>query len=127
MNYIFLIGRILFALIFLIKGQDHFSSRMIDEASMMGVPAAVFFVPLAGLLALVGGLSVLLGYQAKIGAWLLVIFLLPTACMMHQYWNATDGFAQMMHHYCFWKNMSMLGASLMIAYFGSGPFSLDKK
>jgi putative oxidoreductase len=93
----------------------------------MGVPAASVLVPLSGIIALLGGLSILLGYKAKIGAWLLVIFLVPTAFMMHKFWAAEDGFASMMQHYCFMKNMSLLGASLMIAYFGSGPLSLSKK
>lgn len=125
MNYVLVIGRILFALIFLIKAQNHFSGNLIEDAMAMGVPAANFFVPVAGLFALVGGLSVLLGYRAKIGAWLLAVFLFATAFVMHPFWLAEEPFTHMMHGYCFWKNISMLGASLMITYFGSGPLSLD--
>jgi putative oxidoreductase len=127
MKYILLLGRILFSLIFLIKSLEHFSGKMIDHAAGMGVPMASVFVPLAGLIALLGGLSILLGYKAKVGAWLLVIFLLPTTFMMHRFWHATDSFSIMMHQYCFLKNLSMLGAALMISYFGSGPMSLDRK
>lgn len=100
---------------------------MIDHAASMGAPVPMLLVPIAGILSLLGGLSILLGYKARVGAWLLVIFLLPTAFVMHKYWQATDPFAVMMQHYCFWKNLSMLGAALMIAYFGSGPMSIDKK
>ena len=119
-------GRVLFSFIFILKSLEHFSPKMIDLATSMGVPAAPILVPASALLALLGGLSILLGYKAKIGAWLLVIFLLPTTFLMHNYWDAETSFAAMMHHYCFWKNLSMLGAALMISYTGSGPMSLKK-
>ena len=127
MRYIFLIGRVLFSLIFIIKSFDHFSSKTVDYAASMGVPIAAFLVPFWGVVALLGGLSVLLGFKAKLGAWLIVIFLIPTTFYMHPYWDAKASFDAMMHHYCFWKNISMLGAALMISYTGSGPCSLSSK
>ena len=126
MKYIFLLGRILFSSIFLIKSLEHFSIKMMDHATGMGVPMAPILVPISGIIALLGGLSILLGYKAKIGAWLLVIFLLPTTLMMHKFWLTDDFFANMMHQLCFIKNASLLGAALMITYLGSGPMSLDK-
>lgn len=127
MRYVFLLGRVLFSSIFLIKSLEHFSQGMIGRAANMGVPMASLLVPIAGIIAFLGGLSILLGYRAKVGAWLLVIFLLPTTFMIHNFWVSTDFFSNMMHQYCFFKNLSLLGAALMIAYFGSGPLSLDKK
>lgn len=127
MKFIFLIGRILFSSIFIIKAFDHFSSKTVDYATQSGILSAPFWVPLSGVIALLGGLSILLGFKAKIGSWLLVLFLLPTTFMIHNFWQADDSFAAMMHEYCFWKNLSMMGAALMIAYFGSGPLSLDNR
>lgn len=127
MNIILLIGRILFSLIFIIKSFGHFAEGQIAMAEAAGIPLPQVMVPIAGIIALLGGLSILFGYKAKAGAWLLVIFLIPTAFAMHQFWQQEDPFAIMMQHYCFWKNVSMLGAALMIAYFGSGPMSLDKR
>ncbi len=126
MNYIFLLGRVLFSTIFIIKSFEHFSHATILRAQEAGIGMAQFFVPLSGIIALLGGLSLLLGYKAKKGAWLLVIFLLPTTFLMHNYWNAENTFALMMHQYCFWKNIALLGAAVMISHFGSGPLSLDK-
>ncbi len=126
MKYVPLVGRILFSMIFLIQSLEHFSPNLISQASEMGVPMASLLVPFSGILAFLGGLSILLGYRAKIGAWILVLFLLPISFSMHQFWQERDPFAAMMHHYCFWKNISMLGAALMITYFGSGPCSLKK-
>lgn len=127
MKYIVLLGRILFSLVFILKSLEHFSPRMVDLAAQAGVPMPGLFVPLAGIIAFLGGLSILLGYRAKAGACLLVLFLLPTAFAMHKFWQSKDAFSMMMHQYCFLKNVSLLGAALMIAYFGSGPMSLDKK
>lgn len=126
MVYIFLLGRILFSLVFLVKSLEHFFHPMVKHAGDMGVPLPEAVVPIFGLLALVGGLSILLGYKAKIGAWLLVIFLIPVTFMMHPFWRASDFYSSMMHQYCFWKNLSLLGVTLMLAYTGSGPLSIDR-
>src|SRR3989338_4156802 len=125
-RYIVLLGRLLFSAIFIIKSLGHFSPKMIQFAAESGVPLAAVTVPLAGIFALLGGLSILFGYKAKIGAWLLVIFLLGTAFTMHRFWEATESFA-MLQGLCFWKNISMLGAVLLITQFGTGPCSLDKR
>src|SRR5258708_2037724 len=69
------LGRVLFALIFLMSGPMHFSSQTIAYAASQGVPLASIAVPFSGVLAIVGGLSILLGYRAKIGAWLIAVFL----------------------------------------------------
>lgn len=98
-----------------------------NHAIHMGVPMAHVLVPLAGLLSFLGGMSILLGYKARIGAWLLVIFLVPTTLMIHRFWEMKDGHIIMLQHLCFLKNLSMLGAVLMVAYFGSGPLSLSKE
>ena len=124
MKYVLLLGRILFSSVFIIKSFDHFTAKSIAHATSKGVPMASFLCPLAGLIILLGGLSILLGYKARIGAWLLVIFLVPTTFMMHQFWGAGTGYVAMLESYCFLKNLSLIGAALMIAYFGSGPLSL---
>jgi len=128
MEYVLLIGRILFSAIFIISAlMGHFSLETIAYASDHGVPAAALLVPLSGLVALAGGLSVLLGYKARKGAWLLVIFLVPMMFMMHHFWSMQDAGEAMLHRAMFMKNLSMVGAALIIAYFGSGPMSLDQK
>ncbi len=125
MKVVFLIGRILFSMIFIVKPLEHFSGQLIDHADSMGVPMSGVMVPVWGVLALLGGLSILLGFRAKIGALLIVIFLLPTTFYMHPFWTSETTFAQMMQGYCFWKNLALMGGALMITYFGSGPLSLS--
>ena len=62
------VGRILFAVIFVASVMGHFTSAEIAQASAHGVPLAHLLVPLSGIIALVGGVSVILGYHAKVGA-----------------------------------------------------------
>ena len=121
------IGRVLFALIFISSGFSHFSSQTIGYAASRGVPAAGFFVPLAGGLALVGGLGVAFGFWTRIAALLLVVFLVPVTFKMHAFWNAQDAMTAMNQQIHFMKNLSMLGAALFLMYFGGGPLSVDAR
>ena len=91
------------------------------------MPLAAIAVPLSGVLAIVGGLSILLGYRAKLGAWLIVLFLVPVSLMMHKFWTVTDPTMAQLQMVLFMKNVSMLGGALLISQFGAGPFSLDAR
>jgi len=119
------IGRALFALIFVISVIGHFTGAEIAQASAHGVPFATIVVPLSGILALVGGVSVVLGYRARFGAFLLVIFLVPVTLVMHRFWGISDPQLAMMQQINFLKNTSLIGACLLVMYHGSGPYSLD--
>jgi putative oxidoreductase len=91
------------------------------------VPMAAFLVPASGVLALAGGLSILLGYRAKIGAWLVVLFLVPVTLMMHNFWAVKDPLMAQMQMAMFLKNVTMLGGALLISQFGAGALSLDAR
>jgi putative oxidoreductase len=122
-----LLGRLLFALIFLMAGPNHFSGQTIAYAASQGVPMASIAVPLSGVLALVGGLSILLGYRVRIGAWLIALFLVGVTPMMHNFWTVTDPMMHQMQMVMFMKNVSMLGGALLISQLGAGPWSLDNR
>jgi len=121
------LGRFLFALIFLMAGANHFNKQTIGFAASQGVPLAAIAVPLSGVLAIAGGLSILLGYRANLGAWLIVLFLVPVSLMMHKFWTVTDPMMAQLQMILFMKNVSMLGGALLISHFGAGPFSLDAR
>jgi putative oxidoreductase len=127
MKFLVLLGRILFSLIFLMTILGHFSAPAIGYAASQGVPAASILVPLSGIIAFLGAVSIILGYKAKIGAWLIIIFLLPVTFSMHKFWAMTDPMMQQMQMAMFMKNISITGAALLITYFGSGPLSIDSK
>lgn len=126
MDIAVLVGRVFFSLIFLFSGYGHFAGRkqMAGYAQSKGVPAAEFMVVASGAIAFAGGLSVLLGYQARYGAWLIILFLVPVTLMMHKFWAEKDPMQQIHERVNFFKNLALAGAALLIAYFGSGPYSL---
>lgn len=126
-RYLVPLGRVLFTALFLLAVPNHFTRDTIGYAVQQGVPLASLAVPLSGLLALAGGLSVLLGYRARLGAWLLVLFLVPVTFMMHPFWTVADLMMARLEMAMFMKNLSMLGGALLIAYFGAGPVSLDER
>ena len=84
-------------------------------------------VPLAGLIALAGGLSIALGFHAKAGAWLLVLFLVPVTLTMHRFWAEKDPMLIQMQQVNFLKNLALLGGVLLIGQFGAGPMSVDAR
>ncbi len=127
MKFVVLLGRIFYSAIFLIACPHHFTQPVINYAASQGVPFASILVPISGLIGILGALSILLGYKSRLGGWLIVIFLVPITLMIHKFWVYSDPMRASMQQIMFMKNISMLGGALLIAYFGTGPLSLEKK
>jgi len=106
---------------------SHFSAQTAAYASSKGVPMASILVPLSGIIATLGAISLMLGYKARLGAWLIALFLIPVTLYMHAFWTVSDPMQMQMQMTNFMKNMSLLGSAFMIAYFGAGPLSLDSR
>ena len=89
---VFLVGRVLFAAIFIVSGVNHFVKLgpYGEYASALKVPGPKLAVVVTGLMILAGGLSVLLGVAVQAGALLLVLFLVPVAFWMHRFWGLQD-------------------------------------
>jgi uncharacterized membrane protein YphA (DoxX/SURF4 family) len=119
MDVLFLIGRILFGLVFLFSGATiHLlqARQGIGYARMYRVPAAALLVPLSGVMAVAGALSVMLGAWADLGALLLVAFLLPVAFFMHGFWRETDEQTKSNQMAHFMKNLALAGGALVLFY-----------
>src|SRR5437868_11257020 len=88
MELAFLIGRVIVGLYYCSSGIRHFTNlnMMAGYAGSKGVPFPKLGVPASGVLLLIGGLSILLGYQPLIGVIAIIIFLVPTSIMMHNFW-----------------------------------------
>lgn len=116
MNYLFLIGRIIYGGFFITSGIRHFTSleQMAQYAASRGVPLPELAVIVTGLLLLAGGLSVLLGAWPAWGVLCLVVFLVPVTFIMHGFWADTDAQMRSMNEIQFYKNMALLGAALML-------------
>ncbi len=118
MEVVFLLGRIMFVAIFIASGIAHFQNReaMTQYATAKGAPGGEQGVLLSGAAIILGGLLVLFGLWADVGALLLFGFLLTTAYYMHDFWNITDPQEQQTQQAMFFKNISMAGGALIIIY-----------
>lgn len=119
------IARFLFSIIFLMSGFNHFTSGSISYAANQGIPMADILVPISGLIMIIGSLSIMLGIHARVGGVLILLFLIPTTILMHNFWSFADPQMQQMQMIHFMKNISMIGGALMITFYGAGPLSMD--
>jgi putative oxidoreductase len=112
----FLIGRIVFGGFFLYSGINHFLNRksMAQYAGAKNVPAPDVAVTLSGAALVVGGGSILLGLQPKLGAAAIVAFLAGVSPMIHDFWRAEDPNQRQNDMVHFMKNMALLGAALSL-------------
>ena len=116
MNTMLLIGRILFALVFVSSGLSHLAKveAMAGYAKFKKVPAAKLSVLVSGALLALGGLSIILGVYADLGALVIAILLILMALKMHDFWTQTDAQVKQTETISFFKNISMAGGALII-------------
>src|SRR3954468_14480739 len=126
-DYLFVVGRILYGGFFVLGGINHFQNlnMMAGFTASKGMPAAKPGVVLSGLLILIGGLLVVLGWHVRIGLGCIVVFLVPVTFLMHNYWIETDMMQGINQRVNFQKNLALLGAALMMLMIPRPwPFSL---
>ncbi len=116
-----LIGRILLVLIFIKSGMgkiENFAGTA-QYMAKAGMPYTTFFLLGAIFFELVGSITIALGFLTRVGALMLLVFLIPTTLIFHG--NFADH-GQMIH---FMKNVSMFGGCLFLLGAGPGRFSID--
>jgi putative oxidoreductase len=116
-----LLGRVLFSFYFILAGIRHLTKTKGIAAYYTAVsngPMPEATVIVTGLMLLAGGSSMLLGYHPRIGAAILVAFLVPVSIVMHAYWKETDMMARGNQDAQFWKNITLAGAAIFI---GANP------
>ncbi len=116
MNSILLIGRILFALVLVSSGLSHLAKveGMAGYAKFKKVPMAKLSVLVSGVLLAVGGLSIMLGVYADLGALVIAALLIVMALKMHDFWTQSDAQAKQTEMISFFKNLSMAGGALIM-------------
>ena len=120
------IGRLLLSAIFIMSGIHKIMawSETADSMTREGMVAVPLFLLGALAFEICGGLSVLLGYWTRCGALLLIVFLVPTTVIFHDFW-AYKGAEQQMQMIHFMKNLSILGGLFFVLTSGPGPVSID--
>lgn len=118
---VLLIARILMAIIFVLAGFGKLTDISGTAAyfAMYNLPATTVVAVVVGLIELLGGLAILVGFQTRIAAWVLAIFCIATALVAHRDWADMNN---MIH---FQKNLAMAGGFLILALHGAGALSVD--
>jgi putative oxidoreductase len=125
-----LAGRVMLSVIFLMSAAGNKIPNFSQVAGYMesvGVPAAQMMLAAAIVFLLVGGVSLVVGFKARLGATLLFVFLVLATYFFHNFWAfdpETPEFQQQMIH--FMKNIALMGAMLMVMAGGPGPWSIDE-
>lgn len=114
-------GRLLLALIFIMSGLNKIGAYEGTQGYMeaMGVPGGL--LPLVIALEVLGGIAVLIGYQAKLAALALAGFSIMSAVLFHA------DFSDQMQMMSFMKNLTIAGGFLIIVAHGAGAYSLDNR
>ncbi len=84
-----------------------------------GLSNAAFLLAIAVIFELIGGLLVFIGLWTRVGALLLILFLIPTTLIFHHFWQL-QGPDRMMQMINFMKNVSILGGLFIVLAFGKG-------
>lgn len=102
-------------------------SKIVEYMASEGVPAPAVLLPGAIALLIMGSVLVALGYQARIGAALLLVFLVAATYFFHDFWTFDDPAERQQQTIQFMKNASMMGAMLFVMANGAGAWSLDNR
>jgi putative oxidoreductase len=99
------------------------------EAQMAGrgMFAVPFFHVAAMLVELGAGLSLLLGWKARLGALILFLFLIPVTLTFHNFWTYADPKEQKVNMLFFLHNLALMGGLLLVMTCGPGRLSIDRK
>jgi len=118
MEFLLLVGRIIFGGFFIMSGINHFTNAgmMSGYAKSKNVPAPYLAVVGTGVMLVLGGLSVLLGLFPVLGLILLIVFLVPTSVLIHDFWTVQDPQARAAEQVNFLKNLALTGAALALMY-----------
>lgn len=121
-KYFPLMGRTFIGLSFLYSGMNNllnFSATQERLAGQLPFPS----LALAGniLCCLIGAISLILGFKVRWGAVILILFLIPTTLVFHQFWVDPSEANP------FLKNLAFIGALLYVYYTGAGAVSLDAR
>jgi len=121
-----LIGRILISVIFLLSGYGKLTSFGASAAFLASkhfpIPSAM--VAGAVIVELIGGLCLVFGFQARIVAFIMFLYLIPTTLIFHNFW-ALQGAARGDNQIHFLKNIAIMGGLLMVSAYGPGKLSVD--
>jgi putative oxidoreductase len=121
-----LLGRIALAALFIPGGFSKLTNLAGFTAMLQkqGVPYADVLGPLGAGVEFLGGIAVLIGFQTRLAAMLLILFTIIATMIAHRFWEF-EGAARQMQQGQFFKNLAILGGFLALWVSGGGRYSID--
>lgn len=121
-----MLARVLLCLIFLNSAYGKITNWGGTAAYMeaRGMPAPQMGLPVAVVAEILGALALLVGFRARLGAVVLIAFLIPATLYFHNFWTFPEDQVrgQMIH---FMKNITIIGGLLMVLAYGGGSLGVD--
>jgi len=127
LDAVLLIGRILLIILFVRSGFSKLTGLEGTAGyinTKLGIGATL--APIVGVLELLGGLLVAVGFQTRIASAVLFLFTAAATLIFHDYWNMTGPTAAA-NAVNFYKNLSIMGGLLILVAAGPGLYSVDKR
>jgi len=128
MEWLLLVGRVLYGGYFVMGGIMHFMKMrdMTEMTRQKGVPSPSLAVGASGILIVLAGLGVILGIYPDLSLLILAAFIIVVTPVMHAFWRIEDPMMSMMDMQMFMKNMALLGAALALYALSSDwPLSIS--
>jgi len=118
-------GRFLIALIFLLSGFGKIGgfAQTAGYMASKGLPMVEVLLVLTIIIEVGAALMLIVGWQARLGAATLFLWMIPVTLIFHNFW-AAPAVQQQFEMAMFMKNVAMMGGLLYIMAFGSGRFSV---
>lgn len=118
-----LVGRVLLSAMFILAGFAKLTAVSGTAAwfGSLGLPLPTLGAIVVGLVELVGGLAVLVGYRTRIAAIVLAVFTVAATAIAHL------DFADQMQVLLLQKNLTIVGGFIILAVIGAGALSLDAR
>ena len=116
-KYLFLAGRTLLALYFILPGAMEVMnfSGTAEYMATHGMLFIPFFLVLTIVIQIGGGLCLALGYRVQIVAFLLASLVLVISLVLHDFWTMEDGLQKAHETQNFIKNMAIMAGLLVLA------------
>jgi putative oxidoreductase len=122
------VARLLLALMFVLAGFSKFADLggTAGYIASKGLPMPMVLAVATAALEVVGGLAIIVGFQARIAALALALFTVLASFLFHNFWAmpADQAFVQQL---MFMKNLAVAGGLLLVFSLGAGPLSLDSR
>jgi uncharacterized membrane protein YphA (DoxX/SURF4 family) len=125
--WLHLVGRILFSLFLIVFGLMHlFSPRIAEYFQSKELPGPRVVAWAMGVMVLVGGVFLLLGWHRFIGAGLVFLALFPAGWALHPFWKESDPAKRLTEMAHFFVVLALSGAALFMAFYSDTvwPMSL---